>query len=224
MDENRVRGGHEIIRLFQPDVILLDDGFQHRRLARDINIAVINAKVGFGNGQLLPAGPLREPVSALKRANLIWYNQSTATNRFQSLHRQVARNLKIPVIYSDYVVLGVATIPAREHFSPGILKQKKILAFSGIANPGRFKESLLALDVSFVELMSFPDHHLFSDADFAKIKRRVRQLKPDFVLTTEKDAMRLPENIELDQTLCYLAINLIVNNENTLKKCLSENI
>lgn len=224
VDENRVRGGHEIIRRFCPDVILLDDGFQHRRLERDVNIAVINSKAGFGNGQLLPAGPLREPVSALKRANLIWFNQATPANRNRKLNLKIAQFSKCPQIYSDYVITGIATIPAREHFPTRLFKHKNIFAFCGIANPERFKESLQALDVASVELMAFPDHHQFSDVDLNNIQQRITKINPDFVVTTEKDVIRLPEKIQFDRKLFCLMMQLIVNNEDLLKKYLFENI
>jgi tetraacyldisaccharide 4'-kinase len=219
-----VRGGREIIRRFQPDVIVLDDGFQHRKLARDLNIAVINGKVGFGNGYLLPAGPLREPVSALGRANLIWFNQATQADVAKNFQQKIAQFSKSPCIYSNYVVSGVTTIPVREHFSPELLKQKKIFAFSGIANPARFKASLLETGPSFVELMTFPDHHSFSAADLDKIGQRIGRLNPDFVLTTEKDAMRLPAGIPFANKLYFLEIKVVVNNEDMLENILKNQV
>jgi len=223
VDEDRVRGGRALIRLFQPDVILLDDGFQHRRLARNLNIAVFNGQVGLGNGYLLPAGPLREPVGSLKRADRIWLNQVTESDRALSWQKE----LPVPkghYLYSNYQVTGVRTIPGGEHFPPVRLTQKKILAFSGIANPERFRVSLEATGAVVAAFLTFPDHHAFSATDLTGIETLAGQIQPDWIVTTEKDAMRLPVEIRFSRPFFFLEIKLIVNNEDSLQKLIESSL
>lgn len=215
VDADRVRGGRALIRQFQPDVILLDDGFQHRRLARNLNIAVFNGQVGLGNGYLLPAGPLREPVCSLKRADLIWLNQATESEREQSWQKLLAVTNGF-YLYSNYQVTGVHGIPGGEHFPRVLLKRKKILAFSGIANPERFRVSLEASGAVVAGFLTFPDHHAFSATDLTRIETRAEEIQPDWIITTEKDAMRLPQENPFSRPLFFLEIKLIVNNEDSL--------
>lgn len=210
VDEDRVRGGKTICSRFQPDFIILDDGYQHRRLIRDVNIAVVNEAAGLGNGRLLPAGPLREPLSALKRADLIWVNQKHPGTEWANFPRGILKYLNRPIIFSDYQPDALIAIPSGKKYKPQFLHQKRVVAFSGIANPDRFMKLLSLFPVKALKLIPFKDHHVFTPADFEKVQNAVNEMKADIIVTTEKDFTRIPLEISLSIPLYYLKIELRV--------------
>jgi tetraacyldisaccharide 4'-kinase len=148
--------------------ILLDDGFQHWSLKRDIDIVLIDALQGMGNGFMLPAGCLREPAWALKRADIIVGMEEE--NRFSNI------SLNLSVNNSDI----------------RRLKDKKILAFSGIGVPKKFFASLVESGLRVVAAKSFPDHYFYTEEDLKALKK---QAEADnlTLATTAKDAVKLPE-------------------------------
>lgn len=149
--------------------LLLDDGFQNWRLARDVDIILLDSMQGVGNGFMLPAGCLREPVSAMERADI-----------------KVAMNGDMPrTDISLNLMVNNKDIRA--------LKGRKVLAFSGIGIPEKFFNSLRNAGIVIVGDETFPDHHLFSDEELTKLKNRAEKLGAVLV-TTLKDAVKLPEN------------------------------
>ena len=158
---DRCRGSTFAYRKFGAEIILLDDAFQHRRIFRDLNICLVSGKLD--NERLLPMGKLREPVSALKRADFI-INTEKDTN---------------------IVVNGF--LDNKGDFSNKI-KGERVFAFCGIANPKRFFDTLTPL-CSGIKTMVFRDHHKYNYFDIRKIKSAARG--SDIIITTEKDFVRL---------------------------------
>ncbi|MBN2089746.1 tetraacyldisaccharide 4'-kinase, partial [candidate division KSB1 bacterium] len=191
VDQDRVRGAQFAIDQFQPDYILLDDGFQHRRLARDIDIIVVNALTGFGNKQLLPAGPLRESIKSLKRAHYIWINRIDLTEEVKSLKFNEIQHYKLPIIKADYVPDMLINLKTRQPAALQIIGGKRILAFAGIAFPERFYSTVSQLKPGFLEVRSFRDHHAYSEMDMHSIQEESQLIQADLILTTEKDAVKL---------------------------------
>jgi tetraacyldisaccharide 4'-kinase len=152
----------------QCDLIISDDGLQHYRLQRDIELAVVDAVRGFGNGQLLPAGPLREPVSRLSKVDAVIYNgkQGNCAGYVMRLQSGLFRNLKRP-----QKAIGA------EAFSGS-----NVFAVAGIGNPQRFFNQLRAMGLN-IEARAFPDHFAFRPADMAFAGDGV-------LLMTEKDAVK----------------------------------
>jgi len=162
------------------EVILLDDGMQHLRLGRDLEVVVIDASVGLGNGRLLPRGPLREPPSSLTRADLFWLRGGRTPGlllpeRPQVIARDVASGLR-----SD-----------GERTSVSQLAGARVWAFAGIARPSRFTRTLEGLGATVVEATGFGDHHRYRPEELEALVRRARAAQLQLV-TTEKDAVRLP--------------------------------
>ncbi|MGE0723588.1 MAG: tetraacyldisaccharide 4'-kinase [Alphaproteobacteria bacterium] len=155
-------------------VLILDDGFQNPTLAKDVSLVVVDGPAGFGNGLVLPAGPLREPVArGLARA--------TALVVVGEDRQGVARGAPVPV-------LRAALVPAMPlAFAP----MAPVVAFAGIGRPEKFFETLGALGVAPVERRAFADHHVFTEADLAGLEDAARAAGARLV-TTEKDAVRLP--------------------------------
>lgn len=167
---------------FGADFILLDDGLQHRRLARDVDVVVVDAGAGFGNGRVLPYGPLREPLDALERAHLIWLRESD-TPRVPALPEQKV----IRVRHTATGVLAPDGSPAPE----GALFGQKVVAFAGIARPEGFFRSVAAAQATLADQRAFADHHPFTAAELAALKEAARTHGARLV-TTEKDLQRLP--------------------------------
>ncbi len=153
------------------DVVLSDDGLQHYRLQRDVEIVVIDGKRGMGNGWTLPAGPLREPVSRLKTVDAVVVNGGDATFGQFSMHLdgEVFHNLIDPDLTAN----------------PGKFSKSDIHAVAGIGNPQRFFDHLSSLGIAFIP-HAFPDHHPYSASD-------LKFANCDAILLTEKDAVKCTE-------------------------------
>ncbi|MDX9744950.1 MAG: tetraacyldisaccharide 4'-kinase [Syntrophales bacterium] len=171
------------IEQFGADVLVLDDAFQYRQLARDVDVVLLDADRPLGNGWVLPAGPLREPGSSLKRADLIIRTGlgdrvtaiSTTTPQYRARHQAVA------------LIDGAS---GRELPLQSLLG-RRVCAFAGIAKPGAFKQILAGLGARTVAFLPFPDHHDYSREDIREIQNRARQEQADTIVTTEKDGVKL---------------------------------
>ncbi|MCL2314909.1 MAG: tetraacyldisaccharide 4'-kinase [Proteobacteria bacterium] len=158
--------------------LLIDDGFQTRKLHRDVDIVVLDEVVGFGNGCLLPCGPLREPKSSLSRARFLWLRKTHSTNRL---------NMFSP-IEAEHCLAGLWN--SQQQFSMDCLKKKQVFALSALARPSAFVKSLERLGANVVGNCFFRDHHFFSkeELDFALKQAKEKQA---FLVTTEKDFQRM---------------------------------
>jgi tetraacyldisaccharide 4'-kinase len=186
---DRVAAAKQAIDEHGATVIVLDDGFQHWRLARDMDIVLVDGRSGFGNGALLPAGPLREPLAALRRAHAIVVTKSAAGARVADTLARVAPDL--PRFAADLVPrsLVVSEDGALVTRPLGDLVGRRVVTVSAIAQPQSFYDVLGQLEVRAVEVMEFPDHHLFTQADWQRITQAGH--RADLVVCTEKDIVKL---------------------------------
>jgi tetraacyldisaccharide 4'-kinase len=172
---------------FGLEVVLLDDGFQHRRLARDEDVVVVDEAAGFGNGQMLPRGPLREPLSALRRATLFWIRTATAPGPpLPPLPGPQVRTRYRPTAWVD---------PSGKEHSPETLSGAPVVALAGLARPGSFLRTLRQLGVSHRDAALFPDHHRFTASELQGVEASAARHGARIV-TTEKDAVRLARGFE----------------------------
>jgi tetraacyldisaccharide 4'-kinase len=186
---DRVAAAREAVNGQGARVIVLDDGFQHWRLARDFDLVLVDGRSGFGNGSLLPAGPLREPLGALRRADAIVVTKSPGVE-------PVALALSR---HAPAVPVFAATLAARElvraedgELRPAPLAEligRRIVAVSAIAQPYSFYELLGELDTRSVEVLEFPDHHPYSQDDWQRITQAAH--RAERVVCTEKDLVKL---------------------------------
>jgi tetraacyldisaccharide 4'-kinase len=159
-----------------PAIHLLDDGFQHRQLARDVDIVVIY-RTDFAE-RLLPAGRLREPLSSMRRADFLALREEDADLETR-LHRL---RVTAPILWMRRSL----TIPNELAGTAG-----KVIAFCGIARPDEFFSALIARNVNVELAVTFPDHHRYSSADVNRLKTAAMEAHADAFVTTEKDAVRL---------------------------------
>jgi len=216
VDQNRVRAAQTALQKFSPDVIILDDGFQHRRLHRDLDIVTINKEKLFGNNFLLPAGPLRESTSHLKRAGMIWMNSNTG---FESMTR-LPKSLKSkPFIRAMYTPVKLIDLNGTE--SDIDLRSVPVVAFSGLGNPDSFKQTLENLGARVEVFLKFKDHHFYSAKDIASIEKAFKSVTAKYIITTEKDGVKLPLKLSLAKYWKYLCIDIKPVNVHDMQKILN---
>jgi len=178
--------GAQLARREGADVVLLDDGFQHRRLARDLDIVLLDADDPFGGGRLLPAGLLREPPDSLRRADLILVTRDPTPELLRSIQAETRRhNVAAPLLRAGHRTVGFFDGAGRPLPGPA-----RAVGFCGIGNPDRFRADLEASGLELVGFVPFSDHHVYSTAELSDLARRARDGDADLV-TTEKDLARL---------------------------------
>ena len=189
---DRYRAGLVAGQAFSPDTLILDDGFQHVRLRRDLDIVLVDATDPFGNGKLFPAGILREPLSALKRADVVLITRSDeAGERTGPLKARIRRYTKAPVFSSAHRPVDLMNAATGEIKTLSALRGLPILAFSGIARPALFTSLLASLGAEVKAAMVYPDHYAYRKADMEALFQKAAEVKAAMIITTEKDAARL---------------------------------
>jgi tetraacyldisaccharide 4'-kinase len=195
------------------DVLLLDDGFQHRALARDLDVVLLDAADPFGNGRLLPAGPNREPVAALRRAGLAWLSrvdQAAASGGPEALERlrALARDATgAPPVESRHAPDDLLDGTLERSLGLATLRGRRVLLLSGLARPVSFRRTVEGLGAEVGAELRHPDHHRFTDADLDEAFRAAERSGCALVVTTEKDAVRLPERAARDERLAVVRIS-----------------
>ena len=203
---------------YQSDLILLDDGYQHRRLARDLDLLLVDAGEGFGNGRMLPCGPLREPLSELARCDAVVVTGSAAhlAEGVAGVRDKLSRRrLSKPVFACERHVVGFIRLESDEALEPSSLKGMKAVSFSGIARPHAFESDLRNLGVDLVESVRFRDHQSLGPRELSRVEEIVKKVRPDLLVTTEKDRARLG-TIRLPAPAYALRIRMIPENEDQL--------
>jgi tetraacyldisaccharide 4'-kinase len=182
---------------FGVNVLILDDGFQHVRVKRDVDIVLIDTRRGFGNGRLFPGGPLREPLRCLRRASLLVLTKTESSQPLDELEA-VLRSYApaVPLYHSRYRPVSLLEVASGKIFPPEFVHEKRILAFAGIADPGYFVHVLKGLEADIVRTVPFPDHYQYTPEDMSTLGAYRNTV--DFYVTTEKDYVKLQE-IPLDE-------------------------
>ncbi len=184
----RLLTGRAAIGHFGADVLILDDAFQHRALYRDLDIVLIDAIRPFGNGRLLPGGPLREPAEALDRAHLL-----IRTGGSRGPEQTLPEPLGRPSFRGFHRSLGIVEGGTGRLLPAASLQGKKVCAFAGIGRPEAFRRSLNELAPEIVSFLTFPDHHPYSRPDVDSLRRIAAKTGADRIVTTEKDGIRLAD-------------------------------
>lgn len=185
----RYETGKYAMEQFGVDVLILDDGYQHLPLHRDLNILLCDATRPFGNGVVFPAGVLREPLSAMDRADVICL---TRCREDSQTDRVDACNLKqVPVIKTGLRVQSVIELSSGKETGIETVQHQPAAAFCGIAHPLDFFRTLEQVPVQIVNQNYYSDHHDYSIDDLKTIENRAKQAGAKFIVTTEKDAVKL---------------------------------
>jgi tetraacyldisaccharide 4'-kinase len=214
---DRVAGAKLARDQFGLDIVILDDGFQHRRLNRQVDLLLFNGRRDLDNRWLLPAGPFREPPSAARRADIILVTKGNRSGNATALQRGwEAPGDKKPIYYGEMKPLALVSSEQQEwrEWPLSELSGKRILALTGIADPASFYHSLQEWEVETAEILEFPDHHRYSQADWHTISA-VGQ-KVDLIVTTEKDLVKLERFPFATRKLVALRVRLEIEHEERL--------
>ena len=200
VDSDRVRGGATALQTHKPQVLIMDDGFSHRRLHRDLDLVLIDAANPFGYNHLLPRGLLREPRPNLARAHVAILTRTDLIepNKLEKLQNQVAQLLNKQEL-TDKLIIPACHAPTALIDINGTnkvldqLSGKNVLAFCGIGNPDAFVTTLQSLGAKVVTQHAFDDHHHYTDVDIKFIRDLSTQNQYDMIVTTEKDWVKLSQ-------------------------------
>ena len=190
------------------DILVFDDGLQETKIDFDIKLVCFKSKIWIGNGQLIPAGPMREKISSLKKFDAVFLNGKL--DNFEKIEKQIKNiNLDIKIFKTFYKVLNIETYNL----------DSKYLIFSGIGDPFSFKDILVENKFKVVREMIFPDHYDYNLDDLEKIQNIAKNenLK---IITTEKDFMKIPE--EFKKEINFLTIDLVIQDEKKLIELLTK--
>ena len=198
--QDRVAGAEKAVEM-RAQVIVLDDGFQHLRLKRDLDILLLDGQRPYDNGWLLPAGMLREPVRALRRADAIVLTRCINLNSEFRIQNSAAAMFKTRHKTGQPYRFADRSTPDME-----ALKSFRIILFSGIARPGSFEQSVRQAGLSFAEHTKYPDHQHYNRDHLKQIAKKAERC--DCLLTTEKDAVKLPPGADLGKPLFVLPVEI----------------
>lgn len=212
--KNRFLSGSYAIDKFKVDTVILDDGFQHLKLFRDLDIVLINAKNPLGNGYSFPRGMLREPLKSIKRGNILVFTKcdnGVDEDALREILKIWGRNKLI--CKSIYKPVSFVNIESKAELDLDLIRDKKILALCSIADPLTFKNMLNKLGAKEVWNLSFPDHYDYKQKDINKIISYAKEVQGEIIITTEKDAVRLESIWKEEMDLYYLKMEMRVSDE-----------
>ena len=213
---DRYAAGQLAMQQLSPDIFLLDDGFQHLRLHRDLNILLLDFSRPFGNGLALPAGILREPSAAVRRADLVIYTR--APEGAVSVDTG-----GIPTCVSSHTLIDLLPLGSHTPVPFTNCEGRKILAFAGIADPDSFFTGLRAAGLNLVHTLNFPDHAVYNSELCGEITAAMRASGADLLVTTEKDGVKLKGLSEECRARTLLArLELTIDDPARLKGLLTD--
>jgi len=179
------------------NVAILDDGFQDFSINKNLSIVCFNKKQWVGNGLTIPSGPLRESLSALKRANCVVINGE----KNRDIENKIfSKNKEIKIFYTKYRAKNISEF-----------KNKKVIAFAGIGNPENFFDLLKDNKIDIEEEINFPDHYEYSKETLENLINKAKE-NNNILLTTEKDYFRIAKNYK--QNISFLKIEVEIENRN----------
>jgi tetraacyldisaccharide 4'-kinase len=201
---DRPRVGRAAVEAFGADVIVLDDGFQHRGCARDLDVVLVDATRPPAADALLPLGRLREPPSSLARADLIVATKSTRVEDKIAVGQWVWG--RVPVVRAQHVSVGWTALGGDGRLALGDRPEGAAVAFCGLAAPESFRSTLADLGIPVAGFAAYRDHHVYRASDGAFLATWARRLGARWFVTTEKDAVRLGRLDALPYPIFALAI------------------
>jgi tetraacyldisaccharide 4'-kinase len=210
-DPDRTAAAKRAIAEQRVDAIVLDDGFQHRRLHRDLDVVAIDATRPFGFGHLLPRGLLREPLRSLRRAGLIVVTRADQVDAdtLRALHARLGEIApQVPRLSCRHEPSGLVELggePSEVTIEPGC----GVFCFSAIGNPDAFEATVRQMGAQICGYVRLPDHHRYQSDDLARIAQEAKRGGAALVLTTEKDAVKVA-NLAFDWPLPALAVRVEV--------------
>ena len=207
--KSRIDSAKTAIENYGAEVLILDDGFQHIKLHRDLNIMLIDGNLKFGNGKLLPQGPLREPLREISRADVILIMNKRALDteakqNCENFKTEIENKYKKRTYVCNFVPTGIYNLQNNDELSD----KKKVYAFAGIGQPKFFFEYLTNQSLENVKERIFEDHHLYTKEDINNILAEAKKLGAEAIVTTEKDAVKIKALLDKNAPVGFYALKL----------------
>ena len=219
--KKRFKSGMTAIEKFSPDIIVLDDAFQHIALKRNLNLLLLDTKKPIGNGYLLPRGSLREPAASIQRSDAVIFTRSDQNpdTAFDSIDIELAN---IPMFKTVHAPLISKIATKKKNVQPTLnqtdmvnhLKGKRAFLFSGIANNPDFKSSCEKIGLIVCHQIEFPDHYWYKQHDINKLTKAFKQINADYMVTTQKDYIKIADNFPFDHPLVVLDVQIKFDHNN----------
>jgi len=211
---DRISNAKNFLKSHAADVFLLDDGFQHWRLARDLDVVAIDATNPFGNQQALPRGILREPLDSLRRADMFILTKIDLPGaKAEEIIKHLQEiNPQAPIIETIHKPVHLVNLGTHKTEDLDLIRGKRISSFCSIGTPESFEKTLMGLGADLQRNFAFIDHHVCNKEDLQKIVTHCQEHKIEIVITTEKDAVKLKDFYQLfkDIQIFYLRIEIRV--------------
>ncbi len=212
-DRDRVAAAKRAIAEFKPDVIVLDDGFQHYRLERDLDIVLVDATDPFSGGRLLPAGLLRERPSAASRADFVVITRADQAPPEELASLRASLDRLAPGVAraeTAHKPVAVRMLFNKKRHGLDWLKSRALLAFCGIGNAESFRRTIEAAGGRVEKFIAFEDHHRYTPADVRMLNAEAQEFMAEALVTTEKDATKLdPEAFALPLAALRIEIDVL---------------
>jgi tetraacyldisaccharide 4'-kinase len=208
VDKNRVRAGKEAIRLFKPDVLLLDDGMQYLKLKHRLDVVLVDSTKPLSAEHLLPRGTLREPPSHLRRASYIFLTKCDGSDKSQLIQELRRYNRTAEILECRHRPLHFKDMHTGEVVPIEDIQKKRVGAISGIAVPESFESGLEKLRAKIEARLRFTDHHRFTADEVKPFIERCIRKDLDYIITTEKDMVRFPVTQQPEIPILYMRVQI----------------
>lgn len=214
---DRVALARRALSSFRADIVILDDGYQHFRIDRDLDLLMIDATNPFAGEHLIPRGLLRERPHAIRRADLVILTHVDQVP--QEVQRDLFERVRslsptVPILEAVHHPISVRSLTNKRRYEIESLKGRTVYAFAGIGNPDSFHRTLESVGASVVKFRAFPDHHGYSADDLRLVNAEAQEFMAELLVTTEKDSARLhPEAFELPVAALRIELELVRGEE-----------
>lgn len=208
---NRVAAGEWAVEKLNTEVFVLDDGFQHLSLARDLDIVTIDATNPWGGGSLLPYGRLREPRDGLSRADCVVITRADQVEELASIRAAVERLAAVPIFTSRMLTSGIRNLNGQSVVRKNILS-RPLVAFCGVGNPQSFFDHLRREGARLAFTRTFADHHNYNQSELDALVREAKAAGAEGLITTAKDAIKLA-TLDLELSCFVLEIQISIDEE-----------
>ena len=223
VDKDRVNAGLYAIDEYATDTLILDDGFQYLGLKAHVNIVLVDSTSPFGNHHVLPRGLLREPIKNIRRADYVFLTKSNGGNHLRHLKTFIRRhNRRAEIIECCHKPLYLERVFMRGTQQPlGSLKNARVAAISAIAKPESFEAFLMDFGAEIVHTARYADHHRYTEQQILDFVKDAKKAGAEMIVTTEKDAVRIPRLLREDINFFFLRVEIdILNGQENFDQCI----
>lgn len=222
VDKDRVKSGRYAINKLGCDTLVLDDGFQYMGMKHRLEVVLVDRTNPFGNEHVLPRGILREPITNIKRADFIFLTKSSGTGSEKLKERLRSLNSHAEIIECQHCARYLKNVFSDERHELDYLKGRKVVSLSGIAVPAGFEGELENRGAVILHKVRFVDHHRYAQQEIIDIVNEAKKLGAEAIITTEKDAVRLPMLGRCDVPILFLRVDIdILSGEEDFRTCIA---